>query len=164
MRFLQLTLEVMKELFGIMHVRDDEVVVPNTQRMCIGEEEFSLSLPVTVVARGRGRSSPAAGPSYHSPARGRSPTGPPIMVRSCQRKKSCRAPYRDPTGGRGGHSPVGPPIMVPSERRGCLVTIDDNGPDDEGPVLPLVSSSPFFFSQKYRRFFSPFFLINAVDL
>jgi hypothetical protein len=49
MRFLQLTLEVMKELFGIMHVRDDEEVVPNTQRMCIGEEEFSLSLPVTVV-------------------------------------------------------------------------------------------------------------------
>jgi hypothetical protein len=59
--------------------------------------------------------------------------------------------------------PQGPPIVFSPEGRGCLVTVDDNGPDDEGPVPPLVSSLPFF-SQKHRRFFSPFFLINAVDL
>jgi hypothetical protein len=39
-----------------------------------------------------------------------------------------------------------PLVMVPPEGRGCLV-----------PVPAMVSSSPFFFSQKGRRFFSPFF-------
>jgi hypothetical protein len=55
--------------------------------------------------------------------------------------------------------PPGPPVTVPSNGRGCLVAFDDNG-----LVPPLVSSSPFFFSQKHRIFFSLFFLINAVDL
>jgi hypothetical protein len=45
-----------------------------------------------------------------------------------------------------------PPTAVPSEGRGCLiVTVDDKGADDEGLVLPLVSSSPFFFSSKTQE-------------
>jgi hypothetical protein len=42
--------------------------------------------------------------------------------------------------------PQGPPVTVPPKGRECLVS-----------VSPLVRSSPFFFSQKRRRFFSPFF-------
>jgi hypothetical protein len=38
-------LDMMKELFGIIHVREEEV--PNVKRMCAGEEEISLSQPVT---------------------------------------------------------------------------------------------------------------------
>jgi hypothetical protein len=49
--------------------------------------------------------------------------------------------------------PAGFLFTVPPEGRGCLV-----------PVPTLVSFSPFFFSQKRRRFFSPFFLINVVHL
>jgi hypothetical protein len=36
-------LETMKELFGIVHVRDDEEEVPNVKHMHIGEEKVSLS-------------------------------------------------------------------------------------------------------------------------
>ena len=39
--FLQMTLEMMKELFGIAHVGEEEV--PNVKRMGIVEEEVSLS-------------------------------------------------------------------------------------------------------------------------
>jgi hypothetical protein len=46
-----------------------------------------------------------------------------------------------------------PLVAVPPDGRGCLV-----------PVPALVSSPPFFFFQKRRRFFSPFFLINVLDL
>jgi hypothetical protein len=42
-----MTLETMKELFGITHVRDDEEV-PNVKRMNVGEEEVSLLQPITV--------------------------------------------------------------------------------------------------------------------
>jgi hypothetical protein len=38
-----MTLETVKELFGVMHARDDEEEVPNMKRMHIGEEEVSLS-------------------------------------------------------------------------------------------------------------------------
>jgi hypothetical protein len=38
-------LKAMKELFGIMHVGEEEV--PNTKVMRVGEEEVSLSQPVT---------------------------------------------------------------------------------------------------------------------
>jgi hypothetical protein len=41
MQFLQMTLDMMKELFGIIHVGEEEV--PNAKHMCIGEEEVSLS-------------------------------------------------------------------------------------------------------------------------
>jgi hypothetical protein len=40
-----MTLEAMKELFGIMHVQEEEV--PNAKRMHVGEEEVSLSQPIT---------------------------------------------------------------------------------------------------------------------
>jgi hypothetical protein len=46
--FLQMTLEMMKELFGIAHVRDDEEEVPNMKHMRIVEEEVSLLQPITV--------------------------------------------------------------------------------------------------------------------
>jgi hypothetical protein len=38
-----MTLEKMKEVFGIAHIRDDEEAVPNTKRMHVGEEQVSLS-------------------------------------------------------------------------------------------------------------------------
>jgi hypothetical protein len=41
-------LEMMKELFSVTHVRDDEEEVPNAKHMRIVEEEVSLSQPVTV--------------------------------------------------------------------------------------------------------------------
>jgi hypothetical protein len=37
-----MALEIMKELFGIVHVRDDEEGVPNPKRMHVGEEEVLL--------------------------------------------------------------------------------------------------------------------------
>jgi hypothetical protein len=40
-----MTLEAMKELFGVMHVQEKEV--PNAKRMHVGEEEVSLSQPIT---------------------------------------------------------------------------------------------------------------------
>jgi hypothetical protein len=39
-----MTLEVLKELFGVTHVGEE---VPNVKPMHIGEEEVSLSQPVT---------------------------------------------------------------------------------------------------------------------
>jgi hypothetical protein len=77
-----------------------------------------------VPARGRGCSSCAAGPPIVAPLEEEVLQGPPC------------------------HGPVGSPVAVPLEGRGCLVTVDDNGPDDEGPVLPLVSSSLFIFFSK----------------
>jgi hypothetical protein len=58
LRFLQLTLEMVKELFGVMHIGEEEVLnakgmhvgkekVPNANRMRVGEEEASLSQPIT---------------------------------------------------------------------------------------------------------------------
>jgi hypothetical protein len=38
---LWMPLERMKELFGIVHIGEEEV--PNVKRMCIGEEDISLS-------------------------------------------------------------------------------------------------------------------------
>jgi hypothetical protein len=45
-----MTLGMMKELFGIVHIRDDEEEVPNVKHMRVVEEEVSLSQPETVVA------------------------------------------------------------------------------------------------------------------
>jgi hypothetical protein len=75
-----MALEMMKELFGVAHVTDDEEEVPNVKRMRIVEEE--------------------------------------VLV------------------------PQGPSAAVPPKGRGCLVVVDDNG-----PVPPLVNSSPLFFSK-----------------
>jgi hypothetical protein len=38
-----MTIEMMKELFGIAHIRDDEEEVPNMKHLHIGEEDVSLS-------------------------------------------------------------------------------------------------------------------------
>jgi hypothetical protein len=43
-----MTLEIMKELFGVAHVKDDEQEVPNVKRMRVVEEKVSLSYSVTV--------------------------------------------------------------------------------------------------------------------
>jgi hypothetical protein len=43
-----MTLEMMKDLFGIMHIRDDEEEVPNVKRVRVVEEEVSLSQPVII--------------------------------------------------------------------------------------------------------------------
>jgi hypothetical protein len=131
----------------------DAVEVPNVKRMRVVEEEVSLSQLKTIavppeeeevpVPQGRSVAVPSEEEvppeeeEFPAPAVA-VPQGPPIRGRS-------------PTGGRGG--PNSPLVMVPLEGRGCLV-----------PVPAMVSSSPFLFSQKYRRFFSPFFLINVVDL
>jgi hypothetical protein len=42
-------LEMMKELFGISHIRDVEDEVPNAKHMHIVKEEVSLPQPVTTV-------------------------------------------------------------------------------------------------------------------
>jgi hypothetical protein len=44
-----MTLETMKELFGITHIRDDEEEIPNVKHMHVGEEEVSLSQSITIV-------------------------------------------------------------------------------------------------------------------
>jgi hypothetical protein len=43
-----MTLETMKELFGVAHIRDDEEDVPNAKHMSIREEEVLLSQPITI--------------------------------------------------------------------------------------------------------------------
>jgi hypothetical protein len=45
LQFLQMTLEMMKELFDVAHIREEEV--PNMNYMRVGEEEVLLSQPVT---------------------------------------------------------------------------------------------------------------------
>jgi hypothetical protein len=68
--------------------------------------------------------------------------------------------------------PPGPPIMVPPEEEESHWRMRSSQPPvavPQGPlvVVPLeelVSYSSFFFSQKCRRFFSPFSLINVVNL
>jgi hypothetical protein len=42
-----MTLEMMKELFGITYIRDDEEEVTKAKSMHVREEEVSLSQPVT---------------------------------------------------------------------------------------------------------------------
>jgi hypothetical protein len=86
-----MTLGMMKEQFGIVHIRDDEEEVPNAKRMCIVEEE----VPV----------------------------------------------------------PPGPSVVVPLKGRGCLLAVDDNV-----PIPPLVSSSPFFFSSKMKEILLALFI------
>jgi hypothetical protein len=54
--------------------------------------------------------------------------------------------------------------VVSPEGRGCLVAVNDKDFNDEGPVLPLVSSSLFFFFSKAHDILLALFLINAVDL
>jgi hypothetical protein len=55
-----MTLETMKELFGVAHVRDVEEEVSNIKRMHIGEEEVSLSQPITVAVPMEGEDIPVS--------------------------------------------------------------------------------------------------------
>jgi hypothetical protein len=94
---------------------------------------------------------------YCGPTRARG--GPrPAWPRCCGPiggRSPVRPPCHGPAGGRGGLSL--PPVVVPPEGRGCLIAVNDNGPDDEGFVPPLVSSSPFFFLNSTGDSSHPFF-------
>jgi hypothetical protein len=84
-------------------------------------------------------------------------------------------PYcHGPTGVRGGPSPPvtvppqGPAVMVPLEEEEVPAPPPCRGPTGrkEMPCLGTALGKFFaiLFSQKCRRFFSPFFLINTIDL
>jgi hypothetical protein len=49
-------LETMKELFGVVHIRDDEEEVTNKKHMRVGEEKLSLSQPLLWSHRRKRRS------------------------------------------------------------------------------------------------------------
>jgi hypothetical protein len=120
-----MTLELMKELFGIAHIIDNEEEAPNVMCMHVGEEEVSMSQPIT-----------AAVPPEEDDV-----LVPQGLHRLLPEEEDIPVPLERP--------PItvpAPLVTVPRERWGCLV-----------PVPPLVSSSPFFFSQKHRRFILPFF-------
>jgi hypothetical protein len=148
----------MKELFGITHIGEEEV--PNVKVMRIGEDEVSLSQPVTdavppeeeevLVPQGPTLVVLSEEEGVLAPPRVVVPPQGPAVAVPLKEEVSQGPPCRGPTRGRGGPSP---PVVVPPEGRGCLVS-----------VPPLVSSLPFFFSHNRRRFFSPFFLIHTVDL
>jgi hypothetical protein len=96
------------------------------------------------------------------PVGGRSPAEPPVMVppeEEVSQAPPVTVPLKEDVPLEEEEVPVlqDPPIRVSPEQRGWLVAIDDNGPDDDGPIPPLVSSPPIFFSQNHRRFFSPYF-------
>jgi hypothetical protein len=69
-----MTLETMKELFGVTHVGEEEV--PNAKRMHVGEEEVSLSQPVTAAVPPEEEEVPTPPPPYRSPVRGRGGLSP----------------------------------------------------------------------------------------
>jgi hypothetical protein len=166
-----MTLEMMKELFGITHIRDNEEEVPNAKHMRVAErrscchipsllqsrrastrleEEFLLGPPVTVppeedeVPILQGPSVVVSPKEEVLPEEEEFPTpavtvphGPSVVVLP-EKEEVPAAP---------------PPCCGPVGRKGmpCPYT-------DHGNFLALL------FSQKRRRFFSPFFLINVVDL
>jgi hypothetical protein len=147
LRYFANDLESIKEQFGITRIGEEEGSLLHPRDCCGPTNGNGGPSPVGPrccgAATGRGHSSPTTASPCRGPVGGRSPVGP--RYHGLDRR-------------RGGPSAAAPsPIMVQPEGRGCLVTVDYKGPDDEGPVPPLVSSSPFFFSQKCRRFFSPFF-------
>jgi hypothetical protein len=145
-------LETMKELFGIVHVKDNEEEVPNAMCMCVGEEEVSLSQPVIAAVPPEEEEVKVKQGLYRLLL---DEENIPILLecplsQSRQRKKSCKAPllwYRQRK--RRSHS-LRLPCCCPAGRKGCLVTVDNNGLDDEGPIPPLISSSPSFFFSKMQ--------------
>jgi hypothetical protein len=108
-------LEMMKELFGITHIRDNEEEVPNAKHMRIVEEEVSLSQPITVVVP-QEEEVPLEEEEYLAPTVVVLQAPPPVAV----------PPEEEEV-------PSAPLVAVPPEGRGCLV-----------PVPTLVSFSPFF--------------------
>jgi hypothetical protein len=142
--FLQMTLETTKELIGITFVRDDEEEVSNVKCMHVGEEEVLLSLPKTATVPPEEEEVPVPqGPSIMVPSEEEVPPEeeePPAPAIALQQASPIAVPPEEE------EVPTAPLVTVPPEGRGCLV-----------PVPPLVSSSPFFFSEERRRFVSPFF-------
>jgi hypothetical protein len=115
-----MTLEMMKELFGVTNIGEEEV--SNVKCMHVGGRGGLTVIayhycgptggrggPSTAgprfrnLARGRGHSSPAAGSPCHGPIEGRSPTRPR---------------YPCPTEGRGGPSPTAPPLLRSCQKEG----------------------------------------------
>jgi hypothetical protein len=87
-------LEMMKELFGITHDRDDEEEVPNMNFMQDGEEEVSPSQPVTTMAPLEEEEVLVPQGLRQLPPKEEDipvPLERPLS-RSCQRKKSRRVP------------------------------------------------------------------------
>jgi hypothetical protein len=96
-----MTLEVLKELFGVTHIGEE---VPNTKPMRIGEEEVSLSQPITVVVPLEEEEDPVS-------------QGPVVMVPP--EEDEVLVPQAPP------------PITIPPKGRGCLIV---TVPEDEGPI------------------------------
>jgi hypothetical protein len=154
----------MKELFGITHVGEEDV--PNAKCLRVWEEEVSLSQPVTV----------AVPPEEEEVL---VPQGPAVMVPPGEEEPPKEEevlapppPYCGPIAGLRYRGPLeeevlqGPHVAVlPEEEE---VPAPYRGPTGrkEMPCLGTTLGKFFtlLFSQKYRRFFSPFFLLNAVDL
>jgi hypothetical protein len=153
-----MTLEMMKELFGIVHDRDDEEEVPNAKCRCIIEQEVLLSQPITAaVSAGPPVMVPpeeeevlvpqgtyvAVPPEEDVPLEEDDFPAPAIMVPhatlswSHQRKRrSQQPPYHSPTGRKG----------MP-----C-------------PGIGLRKFFALLFFSKMQKILFALFLINVVDL
>jgi hypothetical protein len=131
------------------------------KRMCVVEEEVSLSQPKTTAVLPEEEEVPVSkGPVVVvPPGEEEVPAPPPPLSRSryraplswsCRRKKSHRAPYHGPVGGRGGPSP---PCRGPVGRKGMSYL---------GTALGKFFTLLFF--SKTHEILLALFLINAVDL
>jgi hypothetical protein len=100
-----MSLETMKELFGVAHIGEEQV--PNVKRLCIGEEEVSPLQPITVAAPPEEEEVPV-------------PQGLVVAVLPGEEvppeeEEVPASPYRGPTTGLHHHgltrgtSPIGPP-------------------------------------------------------
>jgi hypothetical protein len=121
----------------------DEEEVPNVKRMRVVEEEVSLSQPKIAMPLLEEEEVPV-------------PQGTTVVVPPKEEVPPEEEVFPTPAVAVPPDLEevlAAPLVVVPPEGRGCLV-----------PVPAMVSSLPFFFSQKGMRFFSPFFLINVVDL
>jgi hypothetical protein len=136
----------------------DEEELPNVKHMHVVEEEVLLSQPETaavppeeeevLVLQG---STAVVPPEEEVPPEEVEVATPLVTV--LLRGPTITVPLEE-------EFPQAPPVTVPPEEEDVLahlVVVLSEGNGCLVPVLPLVSSSPFFFFQKHRRFFSPFF-------
>jgi hypothetical protein len=147
-----------------VHVRDDEEEVTNVKRMHIGEEEVSMSRPVTVVVPWEEEKVPIPQGLCRLPAEEEDAPvlleRPPPPSWSHQRKNSRSASVSRSRRGKKRSLSYMPPLSWSHRKEGdALSPIDVNG-----PVLPLVSSSPFFFLKNVGDSSRSFSHTNAVDL
>jgi hypothetical protein len=159
-----MTLETMKELFGIAHVRDDEEEVPTTKHMHIVEEEVSLSQPITTaVPLGLHwflleEEFPPGPPIAVPPEDEEVPVlqGPSIVILPEEEVPPEEEEFPAPAVTvqlEEEEVPASLLVRVLPERRGCLV-----------PIPVLVSYSPFFFFSKMQEILLALFLINMINL